>query len=104
MSPSLVEEVRRRYRGGEFQEAAEAARLIRRAGRQDGAGWQRRGRRPKVRLLHERGVDCVNVFPSEGTRVGTIRRFAASAFPDRSGRSMTTMDPKTINLALAAAS
>lgn len=80
MSPELVEEVRQRYGGGEFQEAAEAAKLIpddlvakmALAGTVEDAA-------AKIRMLHARGVRCVNVFPLGKDRPGTIRRFAEAA-------------------------
>lgn len=88
MPRSLVEEVRRRYGGGEFQEAAEAARLIpdELVARMALAGNAEDAAR-KVRMLRERGVDCINVFPLGKDRLGTIRRFAEGVMAGRVGGS-----------------
>ena len=75
---SLVDDVRARYAGGEFQEAAEAARLlpdsfVRRvalAGDADQA-------RERIRAVIDAGVDSVNVFPLGEGRRQTIAAFAA---------------------------
>ncbi len=80
LAPEIAEEVRNRYRGGEFQEAAEAAELlpeefVRRmalAGGEDDA-------REHLRTLAALGVDTVDVFPLGEGRRETIERFARAA-------------------------
>ena len=75
---ALIEEVRARYAGGEFQEAAAAARLlpddfVRRvalAGNVD----QARGR---IEAVLGAGADSVNVFPLGEGRMETVRAFRA---------------------------
>ena len=75
---SLIAEVRSRYEGGEFQEAAAAARLlpddfVRRvalAGNTDEA-------RRRIASVVDAGADSVNVFPLGEERMQTIRAFAA---------------------------
>lgn len=78
LPPSLIEEVRTRYAGGEFQEAAAAASLlpddfVRRvalAGNADRA-------RAHIAAIVEAGADSVNVFPLGEGRMETVRAFAA---------------------------
>ena len=80
MPPDLVQRVRDAYRGGEFQEAARAARLIpdemvtrlALAGTADDAAR-------KIEMLRARGIDSLNVFPLGSDRIGTIRQFAECA-------------------------
>ncbi len=76
LSAELVQQVRAMYQGGEFQEAAEAARLLpvdfvhrmALAGDID---------RAKTHLtnMRELGVDCVSVFPLGNNRMKTVRNF-----------------------------
>jgi len=75
---SLVEQVRARYAGGEFQEAAEAARLlpdsfVRRVALAGDADEATR----RIRAVIEAGADSVNVFPLGEGRMETVRAFAS---------------------------
>lgn len=78
LPPSLTEEVRTHYAGGEFQEAAAAASLlpddfVRRvalAGNADQA-------RERIAAVMEAGADSVHVFPLGEGRMETVRVFAA---------------------------
>jgi 5,10-methylenetetrahydromethanopterin reductase len=80
MPRGMIQAVRKAYGGGEFQEAARAARLIpddmvarlALAGTPEDAAQ-------KVSMLRERGIDSINIFPLGQDRLGTIREFAASA-------------------------
>jgi len=86
LEPSLIEEVKRRYAGGEFQEAAAAASLlpddfVRRvalAGNRDQA-------RERIGAVMEGGADSVNVFPLGDARMQTVRAFA-TCFAEVAGR------------------
>src|SRR5207344_308763 len=74
----LVEDVRVRYAGGEFQEAREAARLlpddfvrsVALAGDADDA-------RARVEAVAGAGADSVHVFPLGEGRMATVEAFAA---------------------------
>ena len=73
---SLVAEVKARYAGGEFQEAAAAARLlpddfVRRVALAGNAD-QARGR---IEAVLDAGADSVNVFPLGEGRMETVRAF-----------------------------
>jgi len=78
----LIERVRVLYSGGEFQEAAEAARLlpddfVRRMA----LSGNRASVAKHVENLRELGVDCMTVFPLGGdatTRMRTVSEFAAA--------------------------
>jgi len=78
LSPSLIEEVKTRYAGGEFQEAAAAASLlpddfVRRvalAGNADRASEH-------IAAIVEAGADSINVFPLGEGRMETVRAFSA---------------------------
>jgi 5,10-methylenetetrahydromethanopterin reductase len=76
---SLVEEVRTRYAGGEFQEAEEAARLLPddfvRAVALAGDASQARDR---IAAAVEAGADSIHVFPLGTDRLGTITSFATA--------------------------
>jgi 5,10-methylenetetrahydromethanopterin reductase len=80
MPLDLVQQVLTAYSGGEFQEAALAARLIpdemvtklALAGTADDAAR-------KINMLHERGIDSFNIFPLGTDRINTIRQFAECA-------------------------
>jgi 5,10-methylenetetrahydromethanopterin reductase len=74
---SLVDEVRARYAGGEFQEAATAASLlpdsfVRRVALAGDAAHARE----RIRAVIDAGVDSVNVFPLGEGRRETIAAFA----------------------------
>jgi 5,10-methylenetetrahydromethanopterin reductase len=78
LEDTLVEEVRARYAGGEFQEAADAAALlpddfvrkVALAGGPDRA-------RERIRAVLDAGADSIHVFPLGEGRRETIRSFAA---------------------------
>jgi len=77
---SLIAEVRARYEGGEFQEAAAAARLlpddfVRRVALAGNADEARR----RIASVVDAGADSVNVFPLGDERMQTVRAFAACA-------------------------
>ncbi len=78
----LVDRVRRAYRGGEFQEAAEAAALLPEdfVHRMALAGGPDRARQHIGNIL-QLGVDCISVFPLGADRMTTIRHFK-KAFDD----------------------
>jgi 5,10-methylenetetrahydromethanopterin reductase len=78
LSDALIEEVRARYAGGEFQEAADAAMLL-----PEGfvrkvalAGGPERASE-RIRAVREAGADSIHVFPLGQERRETIRSFAA---------------------------
>ena len=75
---SLVEDVRARYAGGEFQEAEEAARLlpddfVRSVALAGDAEHARGGSRRSI----DAGADSVHVFPLGANRMRTVEAFAA---------------------------
>ncbi|MGH3074282.1 MAG: LLM class flavin-dependent oxidoreductase [Gaiellales bacterium] len=74
---SLVEEVRARYAGGEFQEAAEAAQLlpdefVRSVALAGDAGQAR----ARITAAVDAGADSVHVFPLGAERMRTVEGFA----------------------------
>ena len=75
---ALVEEVRARYAGGEFQEAEEAARLLPddfiRLVALAGDAAHARGR---IAAAIDAGADSVHVFPLGADRMRTVEAFAA---------------------------
>jgi 5,10-methylenetetrahydromethanopterin reductase len=75
---TLVEEVRARYAGGEFQEAEEAARLLPdefvRSVALAGDASHARGR---IAAAIDAGADSVHVFPLGANRMETVEAFAA---------------------------
>ena len=85
LDPDIAEQVRARYRGGEFQEAAAAAELLpaefvhRMALAGDEAAALEH-----LRTLSSLGVAGVDVFPLGDRRAGTIESFAAAAAALRS--------------------
>jgi len=80
LSEDLVRKVREAYRGGEFQEAAAAAKLlpddfVRRMS----LSGNRAAAREHIRTLTELGVDSMAVFPLQGdaeSRMATVEAFA----------------------------
>lgn len=80
LSPELVEKVRAAYAGGEFQEAASAARLlpddfVRRMALAGGEA----ATREHIATMAGLGVDCMTVFPLGGdvtSRLATVSAFA----------------------------
>jgi 5,10-methylenetetrahydromethanopterin reductase len=77
LDPELVAAVRDAYRGGEFQEAGSAAKLLPdgfvREVALAGDPQQARGR---IEVALDAGVDSVHVFPLGGRRMQTIESFA----------------------------
>ena len=77
LPPSLIDEVRGRYAGGEFQEAEEAAKLlpdafvrsVALAGDEDEA-------RTRIAVVAGAGADSIHVFPLGERRMATIEAFA----------------------------
>jgi 5,10-methylenetetrahydromethanopterin reductase len=77
LGEELVAKVRESYRGGEFQEASEAARLlpddfvrkVALAGNNSDA-------RSRIEEVLRAGADSVHVFPLGQRRMGTVRSFA----------------------------
>jgi 5,10-methylenetetrahydromethanopterin reductase len=87
LSPELVAEVRKRYAGGEFQEAESAAQLLPDdfVHRMALAGGPARAREHITNMI-DVGVDCVSVFPLGDDRMATVRHFrdaVAEAAGDR---------------------
>jgi 5,10-methylenetetrahydromethanopterin reductase len=82
MSRELIQQVRSAYGGGEFQEAARAAKLIpdELVARLALAGTPDDAVR-KVSMLRTRGIHNINVFPLGADRLGTVRRFAQTLLP-----------------------
>jgi 5,10-methylenetetrahydromethanopterin reductase len=82
---ALIEEVRARYAGGEFQEAQEAARLLPdefvRSVALAGDAEQARAR---IAAAVEAGADSVSVFPLGADRMQTVEAFS-SCFADVTG-------------------
>jgi 5,10-methylenetetrahydromethanopterin reductase len=77
LPPSLVEQVRRSYSGGEFQEAAKAAAalpddFVHRMALAGNSGEARQ----HIRNLAGLGIDFLTVFPLGSKRGQTIERFA----------------------------
>jgi 5,10-methylenetetrahydromethanopterin reductase len=74
---SLVDEVRARYAGGEFQEAASAARLLPDSFvRRVALAGDAEQARERIRAAVDAGADSVNVFPLGEGRRRTIASFA----------------------------
>jgi 5,10-methylenetetrahydromethanopterin reductase len=78
LEEALVQEVRARYEGGEFQEAAGAAELlpddfVRKVALAGGADRARE----RIRAVVDAGADSIHVFPLGEGRRETIRAFAA---------------------------
>jgi 5,10-methylenetetrahydromethanopterin reductase len=80
MSDELIDAVNAAYAGGEFQHAAEAARLIPdELVRKIAFCGTPAQAREKLDWLRESGVESVSVFPLGADRPGTIERFAELA-------------------------
>jgi len=77
LQPDLVEDVRRRYAGGEFQEAMEAARLLPdEFVRSVALAGDRADARDRIAAVSEAGADSIHVFPLGANRMHTIEAFA----------------------------
>lgn len=76
LSRELIDQVRRIYEGGEFQEAAAAAALLPEdfVHRMALAGGPDRARE-HIANIRELGVDCLSVFPLGPERMTTVRHF-----------------------------
>jgi 5,10-methylenetetrahydromethanopterin reductase len=74
----VAEEVRRSYSGGEFQEAANAARLLPEDFvRKMALAGDRADARARIEAVLGSGADSVHVFPLGERRMETVRAFAA---------------------------
>lgn len=80
MSEELIAAVKAAYGGGEFQEAAAAARLIPdEIVRRIALAGTREDAAQRIGWLREEGVEAVSVFPLGPRRMDTIRAFAEVA-------------------------
>jgi 5,10-methylenetetrahydromethanopterin reductase len=87
LGPDLVDEVRERYAGGEFQEAQQAARLLPDDFvRSVALAGDASDARERVATVAAAGADSIHVFPLGEARMHTIEAFAAS-FADVAGVS-----------------
>lgn len=91
---SLIEEVKARYSGGEFQEAANAASLlpddfVRRVALAGNAVQARE----RIAAVIDAGADSVNVFPLGEGRMETVRAFAGCFGDLRAERSQRHQTP-----------
>jgi 5,10-methylenetetrahydromethanopterin reductase len=78
LEPTLVEAVREAYRGGEFQEAGAAARLLPDGFvREVALAGDRTQARGRIVAALAAGADSVHVFPLGQRRIETIEAFAA---------------------------
>ncbi len=79
LPPGLADRVRSAYQGGEFQEAATAARqLPDEFVRKVALAGNRRRAAAQIRAALDAGADSVHVFPLGDRRMDTIRAFAAA--------------------------
>jgi 5,10-methylenetetrahydromethanopterin reductase len=94
LSKSVIDEVRNSYSGGEFQEAAKAARalpdeFVRRMALAGGPAQAR----AHVRELAQLGIDDITLFPLGDQRMQTVARFqecvVAELGTDRDGQALT---------------
>jgi 5,10-methylenetetrahydromethanopterin reductase len=77
LPPSLIEQVRERYAGGEFQEAEEAARLLPdEFVRAVALAGDARQARERIDAVAGSGADSVHVFPLGGRRMETVEAFS----------------------------
>lgn len=75
---SLVDDVRERYAGGEFQEAEEAARVLPDDFvRNVALAGDARQARDRIEAVAAAGADSIHVFPLGGGKLETIGSFAA---------------------------
>jgi 5,10-methylenetetrahydromethanopterin reductase len=88
LSPSLIEEVKTRYAGGEFQEAATAASLLPGAFvRQVALAGNADQAKERISAAIEAGADSINVFPLGEGRMETVRAFSACVAELEAGAS-----------------
>jgi 5,10-methylenetetrahydromethanopterin reductase len=79
LSPEIVTRVREAYEGGEFQEAAEAARQLPDSFVQKVAlAGNRERAMAQIRTVLRAGADSVHVFPIGSGRMNTMRSFAGA--------------------------
>jgi 5,10-methylenetetrahydromethanopterin reductase len=77
VDPSLIEKVRERYQGGEFQEAEAAAELLPDDFvRMVALGGDANDARARIEAVTSAGADSVHVFPLGERRMQTIESFA----------------------------
>jgi 5,10-methylenetetrahydromethanopterin reductase len=77
LEPDLIEVVRARYEGGEFQEADDAAKLLPDDFvRMVALGGDADHARERIEAVASAGADSVHVFPLGDGRMGTIEAFA----------------------------
>ena len=89
LEPGLIERVRQAYAGGEFQEAAAAARLLPEDFvRKVALAGDSRAASERIEAVAAAGADSINVFPLGEARMGTVRAFI-SCF-DRSAAGETS--------------
>jgi 5,10-methylenetetrahydromethanopterin reductase len=82
MDAELVANIRTRYRGGEFQEASDAAALISDELVQEFAlAGDRGAATAKVEMLVAKGVRNLAIFPLGERRMETVREFARGVLP-----------------------
>jgi 5,10-methylenetetrahydromethanopterin reductase len=75
---TLTDQVRERYAGGEFQEAADAANLLPDAFvRKVALAGDAAAARERIEAVAAAGADSIHVFPLGGNRMQTIESFAA---------------------------
>jgi 5,10-methylenetetrahydromethanopterin reductase len=79
LSPEIVTRVRAAYQGGEFQEAATAARQLPDSFvRKVALAGNRERAMAQIRTVLDAGADSVHLFPIGGGRMNTIRSFASA--------------------------
>jgi 5,10-methylenetetrahydromethanopterin reductase len=77
LSRSIIEQVRARYAGGEFQEAEEAARMLPdEFVRKVALAGDVRQAREHIQAVADAGADSVHVFPLGARRIETIEAFS----------------------------
>ena len=75
---TLTDEVRQRYAGGEFQEAADAADLLPDTFvRKVALAGDAAAARERIEAVATAGADSIHVFPLGGNRMQTVEAFAA---------------------------
>lgn len=79
LSPEIVTRVRAAYQGGEFQEAATAARQLPDSFvRKVALAGNRERAMAQIQTVLDAGADSVHLFPIGGGRMNTIRSFASA--------------------------
>ena len=94
LDPTVVEAVRRAYRGGEFQEAATAAALLPEDFvQQVSLAGDARHAADRIRSVLAGGADSVQLFPLGPRRMATVRAFPAAWELARRELSQMEFDP-----------